>query len=399
VAAEGSRRPRVFLTAGGDRRIAAGHPWAYSNEIRMDAAAKALPAGTIATLHRVDGKSLGVGSFNPHTLIAFRLFDRDADIEIDEHFLARRLNRALRLRQQLFDRPYYRLIHAEGDGIPGLVVDRYGPVFVLQVNTAGIEGLTPALVRALARAASPEAIVLRNDAPARAVEGLPAAVTVVSGEIGGAVPVEEGGLGFFADVIHGQKTGWYFDQRLNRAAVAPLAAAATMLDAYSHTGGFAVAAAAAGATRVVAVDSSEPALALARQAAAGNGIADRLTCVRGDVFAELERLAADGERFRVVVADPPAFVKSKKELASGLRGYRKLARLAARLVEPEGFLFIASCSHNVDAAAFTGEVAQGLARAGRIGRILRQTGAGPDHPVHPHLPETAYLKSLLIALD
>lgn len=391
--------PRVFLQAGQERRIVLGHPWAYSNEIRMDPAAKGLPAGTLATLHRVDGKPLGVGTFNPHALIAFRIFDADADTRIDEAFFARRLRRAADLRQRLFPEPCWRLAHAEADGLPGLICDRFGDVLVMQVNTAGMQALCPALLAAAGQVLDPAAIVLRNDTSAREVEGLDRHVRIAHGTVEGPVALRESGLGFFADVLEGQKTGWFYDQRDSRAFVAQLCRGGALLDAYCYGGGFAVAAAAAGAAAVVGIDSSEPALALARRAAEANGVGGRSTFRRAEVFGELERLGRFGERYRVVVADPPAFVRSKKELGSGLRGYRKLARLAAALVEPQGFLFIASCSHNVEPAALLAEVARGVAAAGRSGRIIREAKAAADHPVHTHLPETAYLKSLLLQVD
>ena len=391
--------PRVFLHAGQERRIALGHPWAYSNEIRMDAEAKSLAPGTIATLHRSDGKPLGVGSFNPHTLIAFRIFDPDAGTVIDEAFFARRLRHAMRLRDRLFAEPYYRLVHAEADGLPGLVCDRFGDVLVLQMNTAGIEALATPVLASFDALLSPSAVVLRNDAPARETEGLSRGVDVARGTAGEPVEVTENGLTFFADVLQGQKTGWFYDQRDSRAFVAHLARGASLLDAYCYTGGFAVGAAAAGAVAVVGIDSSEPALGLARRAAGANGAEERCEFRRADVYAELERLGRTGERFGVVVADPPAFVKSKKDLGSGLRGYRKLARLAATLVQPEGFLFIASCSHNVEPSALMGEVVRGATAAGRSGRIVREAGAAADHPAHLCLPESAYLKSIVLQLD
>jgi 23S rRNA (cytosine1962-C5)-methyltransferase len=213
------------------------------------------------------------------------------------------------------------------------------------------------------------------------------------------VDVRENGIIGLADLLAGQKTGWFFDQRSSRRFVAPLAAGGRLLDVFCHSGGFALAAAKAGARQAVGIDSSEPALTLAIAASRLNGCADRVDFRHGEAFAELERHAAAGERWDVVVADPPAFVKSRKDLAAGLKGYRKLTRLAAAVVAPGGFLFLASCSHNVTAEAFAGEVARGLAAAGRDGRILRQAGAAADHPLHPQLPESAYLKSLLLALD
>ncbi len=391
--------PRVFLQPGRDRRVAHGHPWVYSNEIRMDPDTKALPPGAVATLHRVDGKALGIGTFNPHALIAYRLFDRDPQGHLDEGFFVRRLHRALELRKTLFAKPFYRLVHAEADGVPGMIADRYGDVFVVQVNTAGMEGLASSLLAALDDVFPPAAVVFRNDARMRALEGLHGDTTDPAAGDPFIVDVLENDITFTADLASGQKTGWYFDQRDNRELVAPLAGGGRMLDVYCYTGGFGISAACRGAGEVVGIDSSQHALDLARIAADANGVGGTCTFTKGVAFTELERLHEEGERFRVVAADPPAFVKSRKDLNAGLRGYRKLTRLAAALLEPSGFLFIASCSHNVTPEAFFSEVARGLASTGRTGRIIRVGGAGPDHPVHPHLPETAYLKSLLLQVD
>jgi 23S rRNA (cytosine1962-C5)-methyltransferase len=396
---EPASRPVVTLLAGGHRRAEGGHPWIYSNEVEMDAAARDLAPGSLVTLKRADGRPLGVAMFNPHTLLAARLLDRDTVRPIGRRFVMRQLERALKLRERLYRAPYYRLVHAEADGLPGLVVDRFGDVLVVQENAAGIERLEPAIVDALGALLSPRAIVLRNDSPARALEGLPLQVRVAFGEIAGPVPVEENGAVFLADVLAGQKTGWFFDQRDNRAFVAGLAAGARVLDLYCYTGGFAVAAARAGAASVVGLDRSETALALAGESAARSEVAAICEFRRAEVFAEAASRAAAGERFDVVIADPPAFARSRRDVPAALRGYRKLARLAASLTAPGGFVFLASCSHNVPAADFAEAARRGLADAGRIGRILREAGAGPDHPVHPALPESAYLKSLTLALD
>ena len=395
----GSPQGRVFLLPARDKRIAGGHPWAYANEIRLDAETKALTPGTVVSLHRVDGKPLGVGTFNPHALMAFRLFDRDARTRIDAAFLRERLEAAKQLRETFFDAPYYRLCHAEADGLPGLVVDRFGDLAVVQTATAGMEALLPDVLAALDAVIAPETVVLRNDARGRSLEGLGSSVSVAKGRPSRPSEVLEGNLRFAFDPLEGQKTGWFFDQRENRIAVAPLGRGGKVLDACCHTGAFAIHAVAAGAESVLGVDSSEPALELAAENASRNGVAERCAFRRGDVFDVLGDLAAGSERFQLVIADPPAFVKSKRELATGLRGYRKLADRAARLVAPGGWLFIASCSHNVDAAAFAAEVAKGIAKAGRTGRIVRASGAAADHPVHPHLPETAYLKGLTLRLD
>jgi 23S rRNA (cytosine1962-C5)-methyltransferase len=389
----------VYLRPGGDRRLRAGHPWVYSNEIRMDAAAKAIPPGSPAVLHRADGKPLGIGTFNAHPLIAFRLFSENPRLELNEGFLADRLRRALMLRQRLFDEPYYRLVHGESDGLPGLVIDRYGDVVAVATATAGMESLIDPLLAALDGVIKPDTVVLSNDGAFRNLENLPAYTRVARGKVDGPVEVRENGLRFLANLLEGQKTGWFFDQRENRADLAKLAGKGRTLDLYCHSGGFAIAAAAAGASEVLGIDRSEMALELAAGAAALNGVGDKTTFRRGEVFAEIERLEAEKQRFDVVVADPPAFVKSRKDLGAGLKGYEKLARMSAGLLAPHGFLLLASCSHNVDPAQFLEAIATGLRKAGRAGSVLRVAGAGPDHPLHPHLPESGYLKTVFLALD
>jgi 23S rRNA (cytosine1962-C5)-methyltransferase len=396
---EPGARSVVALLPGAHRRVEQGHPWIYSNEVRMDPAAKSLPPGALVTLQRADGRALGAAMFNPHTLLAARLLDRDAGRPIGKRFVLRRLERALRLRERLFEAPWYRLVHAEADGLPGLVVDRYCDVLVVQSNAAGMARLEPQVVDALQALLSPAAIVLRNDAPARALEGLGDEIHIAAGSLSAPVRLEENGAAFPVDVLAGQKTGWFYDQRENRRFVASLARGARLLDLYCYSGGFALMAAQAGATAAVGIDRSEPALRLAAEAAALNGVGQRCTFRRGEVFAEMARLAAGGERYDIVVADPPPFARSRREAPAALRGYRKLARLAAALTAPGGILFLASCSHNVGAEDFAETVRRGLGDAGRAARILRSAGAAPDHPVHPALPETAYLKTLTLALD
>lgn len=390
-------RPVIRLAKGRSKRLRLGHPWVFSNEIEMSPEAKALPPGSLVTLMDAGDERLAVASFNPHSLIAARVLSRRAGDAIDADWLAERLGAALGLRQTLFDRPYYRLIHSEADGMPGLVVDRYGDVLAVQTNSAGMERLLPELMAAFARVLSPRAVVLVNDSPVRTLEGLELYHKVALGELDGPVEVEENGCRFVADLTGGQKTGWFYDQRDNRAFVARLAAGRRVLDVYTYAGGFAVQAAKAGATEVFAIDRSEHSLALADRAAGLNDVTVRT--VRAEAFAEMERLHAAGERFGVVVADPPAFVKSRKELGAGAKGYRKMARLAAALVEPGGFLLCASCSHHMPVDQFAEEIEHGIRLAGRTGRILRSAGAAPDHPLHPLLPESAYLKALVLQLD
>ena len=400
VADDPATRPAIALLPARHKRAEAGHPWIYSNEVRMDEAGRALTPGTLVTLCRADGSALGVAMFNPHSLLAARLLDRDPSRAIGRRFFARRIERALRLRGQLFDEPYYRLVHAEADGLPGLVVDRIGDVVVVQSNAAGMARLEPIVLDTLSAILKPRAIVIRNDSPARAQEGLLPETRVATGALDARLLLREDGAVFPIDPLAGQKTGWFFDQRQNRGFVATLArGGARVLDLYCYTGGFSVQAARSGAAEVVGIDRSEPALAFAGEAAVLNRVDDICTFCRGEAFGEAARLDAEGARFDIVIADPPAFARSRKEAAAALRGYRKLARLAAAVTARGGTLFLASCSYNVGEAEFAEAVRRGLADAGRNGRIIRTAGAGPDHPVHPSLPETAYLKSVTLSLD
>jgi 23S rRNA (cytosine1962-C5)-methyltransferase len=392
-----TERPIVKLLPGRHRRAQAGHPWIFSNEVAIDPAARAIEPGEVVAVQAASGEPLGAAFYNPHSLIALRLLGASAAAPIDADFLAGRLARALRLREALYDRPFYRLAHAEADGLPGLVCDRYGDALVLQVNAAGMERLLDPLLEALDRVVQPKAVLLRNDGTGRALERLESYVRVVKGSFDGPVELEENGLTFLADPAGGQKTGWFYDQRDNRRFMARLARGRRTIDLYTYAGGFAVAAAKAGAAEVTAVDRSDASLALAEAAARRNGADVRF--VRARVFDEAERMVAAAERFGVVIADPPAFAKSRKDVPTALRGYRKLAKLCARLVEPQGFLFLASCSHAVEPERFAEECRRGLGEARRTGRLIRSAGAAPDHPVHPHLPETAYLKALVYQLD
>jgi 23S rRNA (cytosine1962-C5)-methyltransferase len=392
-------RPIVRLKPGAHRRTLLGHPWVYSNEVVMDAAAKSLPPGSIVALAADDGRPLGAAMFNARPLISARLLSSDPAAVIDRDFLLARLRRALALRERLVGVPYYRLVHAEADGLPGTIVDRYGDVLVVQVNTAGMERLAEPLCEALAALLQPSAILLRSDGPARALEGLEPVERFAKGSLDGPVTLIENGVRFLADLAGGQKTGWFYDQRENRAAAAKLASGGRVLDVYSYTGGFAVQAAVAGAAGVTAVDRSQPALDLAAAAAELNQVADRMRFMREEAFGALAALADRGEQFDLVIADPPAFVKSKKDLGQGSRAYRKLARLAAGRVAPGGFLLLCSCSHHVEPAQFAEQVWRGVHDTGRSARILRFSGAAADHPVHPALPESAYLKAELLQLD
>ncbi|WP_043829556.1 class I SAM-dependent rRNA methyltransferase [Muricoccus aerilatus] len=390
--------PLIRLLPGRNRRAKGGHPWIFSNEVAMTPAARAIPPGSTVRVEADDGARLGVHHFNPHSLIAARRLSPDPAAVVDDAFWGERLGAALALRDRLFTTPHYRLVHAEADGMPGLILDRYGDLVALQANTAGMEEATPAILRALDALIAPRAVVARNEAGVRALEGLPEVTQLLRGTDATGT-VEEGSVTFSVDPLGGQKTGWFFDQRENRARVARLARGEAVLDAFCHTGGFGLQAAAAGAARVTLLDRSEHALATAMETARRNGLAERVEAVRGEAMDTLERMGREGARFGVVVVDPPAFAKSRKDIPAAIRAYNRLARLAAALVAPGGFLFIASCSHHVPSGEFADTVLAGLHRARRDSRILALTGAGPDHPLHPMLPESAYLKALTLQLS
>lgn len=399
VRASGMSLPAIRVLPDHDRRLRAGSPWLYANELDMDRAAARIEPGSVVRILLPDGKAFGLAHFNGHSLIAARLLARKKDGELPADFLAGRLARARALRDQLVALPFHRLVHAEADGLPGLIVDRYGEGLVAQLNTAGMERMRDALLDAFARTLDPAWVVWRNDSPARLQEGLSATVEIAMGVPPETVLVPEAGAEFLADVRHGQKTGWFYDHALNRGWAERLGRDRRVLDLYSHTGGFGLRAARGGAAAVTLVDRSAAGLALARASAERMGLADRVVIVAAEVFAALDAMAAEKRRFGLVIADPPAFVKAKKDLKPGLKGYRKLARLAASLVEERGFLLLACCSHHVDRAMFQAECFAGIREAGRSARLVHEAGAGPDHPIHPALPESAYLKFLVYALD
>ena len=351
-------------------------------------------------MRRADERPFGVALFNPHALIAARLLDRDASRTIATRFFSRRIERALRIRERLYPAPYYRLVHAEADGLPGLVVDRFGSVLVVQTNAAGMERLLPLVIEALRALLSPEAIVLRNDSPARSLEGLPLYSRVAHGAIDGPVTLDENGVGFQADVVGGQKTGWFYDQRDNRGFVAALADGARVLDLYCYSGGFAVTAAARGAESVLGIDRSEAALALAEASARLNGVGRTLHVpprrrVRRGRGAGRIRRAVRHRRRR-----PAAFRPLEARRAGGAArlsqaGAARRAADRARRVSVHR-LVLAQCRRR--RVRRRGAARSHRCRARRP-HPARAAAPAPDHPVHPALPETGYLKALTLALD
>ncbi|MBS0571912.1 MAG: class I SAM-dependent rRNA methyltransferase [Proteobacteria bacterium] len=381
------------------RAIRHGFPWVYADELVTDRRTMALAPGALAVLEDHERRPLGLVTVNPKSKIIARMLDRDPGAQIGADWFARRIGRALALRERLYDAPFYRLVHAEADGLPGVIIDRFGDLAVIQPNAAWAEAHLEALVAALVGVAGVARVVKNGSGRSRGLEGLAEETVVLRGEVDAPVPVAMNGATYLADVLGGQKTGLFFDQRDNHAFARRLAKGARMLDVFSHVGGFGLAALAGGAASALSVDGSAAALALAAKGADASGFGARFATRQGDAFAVMEALAGEGARFDLVVCDPPAFAPSKPALEAGLRAYERVARLAAILVAPGGFLGLCSCSHAADLAQFRNASARGIGRAGRRGQILYTGHAGPDHPTLPQLAESSYLKALFFRLD
>lgn len=387
-------RPTIRLKPKADaRRVRWGHPWVFADDLVLDRRTRALPPGTVAVLEDADRAALATVAVSPEARVAARVLDRDPAAAIDAPWIAARLARAAALRAALYDAPFHRLVHAEADGLPGVIVDRFGDAAVIQPNAAWAEARLDALVDGL-RPLGVTTVVKSATGRARAAEGLDDASGVLCGPLDGPVPVAMNGATYLADLEGGQKTGLFYDQRPNHAFVARLSRGARVLDVFSHVGGFALAALAGGAASALAVDGSAPALDLAARGAAASGVA--LGTRQSDAFAAMEALA--GETFDVVIADPPAFAPGKAALAQGLRAYERVARLAAPLVAEGGWLTLCSCSQAAELDKFRAACVRGIGRAGRSGALVRTGFAGPDHPVHPQLGGTGYLKALTFRL-
>ena len=389
-----SRLPRLVLKPREERRIHAGHLWVYSNEVDVKSTPLAgFTPGALAELRASGDRFLGYAYVNPNSLICARLLGRDPDYPPGKSLIVHRLKVALALRKRFHAAPYYRLVYGEGDLLPGLVVDRYGDVLVAQAGTAGVESMKAEIQEALVKAVAPAALLWKNDSPVRELEGLPRYVETALGTVPENVIVPEGGVDFRVPLIGGQKTGWYYDQTWNRALFARLAAGARVLDVFSYAGGFALQALRAGAASAACVDSSAAALAAAAATAEANGL--ELERLEGDAFETLEALAAARRRFDAVVVDPPAFIKRRKDHPKGLAAYRRVNQLAMQLVDRDGLLMSCSCSHHL----LHGELVDAVQRAARhLGRFAQLVAVGaqsPDHPVHPAIDETRYLRAFL----
>jgi len=386
--------PNIFLKKNEDKRIRQGHLWVFSNEVDITRSPlNAFQAGDLVIVNDHAGQALGTAYLNPHTLIAARVISRKTNAKLGKNFFTERLTTALALRQKLYDKPYYRLIFAESDGIPGLVIDRFGDVFSLQITTAGIEKSKEILISCLVELFEPQAIVLKNDSSQRQLENLSSESEVVYGELPTEIIIEENNARFKVSILDGQKTGWFYDHRDSRARCAGLAKNQRVLDLFSYSGAWGIPAALAGATEVVCVDSSESALAMAAESAELNQISDKMQFVRADVFECLKNAREQRELFDIIVLDPPALIKRKKDFKAGFEAYRRLNQLALQVLSKNGVLISASCSHHLSRENLH-EILRSQAR--HIDRHLvffAQAGQGGDHPIHPAVPETQYLKT------
>ena len=387
--------PSLRLKANADRRLRAGHLWVYSNEV--DTAATPLSgfaAGDQAILEAAGGKPLGIVGVSPNNLICARLLSRDLKHSLDKSLLVHRIQVALSLRDRLFDQPCYRLIYGDSDLLPGLVVDRFHDHLVVQLASATMERNKDAVLEALVQVLKPRGVLWKNDSSARDAEGLERYVDTAFGVVPEWVSLEENGVKFEAPVLQGQKTGWFYDHRMNRARLAPYVKGKRVLDLFSYIGGWGVQAAAFGASEVFCVDASAFALDGVERNAALNGVAEKMTCVEGDAFEAMRELKNAEERFDVVITDPPAFIKRKKDIKNGEAAYRRLNETAMRLLNKDGILVSASCSMHLEEDNLQNILLGSARHLDRNIQLLERGSQGPDHPVHPAIPETRYIKSI-----
>ncbi|HSB33606.1 MAG TPA: class I SAM-dependent rRNA methyltransferase [Nitrospirota bacterium] len=384
----------ILLKPKEDRRVLRGHPWVFSNELQQTP--EGIVPGDIVDVLDAPGRFIGRGYINPRSLIAVRILTRKKeDIGVD--FLRRRISAARELRASLGFGESYRALYSEGDGLPGLIVDKYADTLVLQSLTAGIDRMLDNIIASLREEYSPNAIVLRNDSGSRALEGLTQEKRVVLGSVTGPVEIEESGIAYEVDVLEGQKTGFFFDQRENRLALRSYARGRRTLDCFCYVGAWSLAAARSGAPEVIGIDSSEKAVALAMANAARNNLPARF--MTADVFDELRTLGKKGERFGLIVLDPPAFVKSRAKVREALKGYKEINLRAMKLLEPGGVLATCSCSHHIDEALFREMLIDAACSAGRQARVLEMRSQARDHPILLAARETQYLKCAILTVD
>lgn len=392
--------PEIYLKKNEDKRLRKGHLWVFSNEVDTKRSPlEQFSAGDLVQVKSDDGKVMGTAYINPQALICARILSRKPNLKCGANFFKERLTTALALREKLFDKPYYRLVFGESDGLPGLVIDRFGPVLSVQITTAGIDQRKEALFAALIELLSPEAIILKNDNSQRQQEGLSLESELAYGKLPESLIIEENGAQFKIDILGGQKTGWFYDHRSSRAQLASIAKNQRVLDLFSYTGAWGIPAALAGALEVTCVDASESALALAVENAALNRVQDKMRFVRNDVFEFLKQARLENQLYDIIVLDPPALIKRKKDFKQGYEAYRRLNHLALQVLSKNGILVSASCSHHLSRE----NLHEILRSSGRhIDRHLvffSGGGQGPDHPIDPAAPETEYLKTFFCSVS
>jgi len=387
--------PVLCLKKGEERRINQGHAWIFSNEVdKQKSPLKLFQAGEQAVLQAANGKYLGLVYVNPNSLICARLLSRKVDRTFDHSFFVHRLKIALSLRERLYSKPYYRLVFGESDFLPGLVIDRFADILVVQITTAGMEALKDELLIALEKVLKPTAIVLRNDSKSRELEGLELYTEVAMGEVPELVELEENNTRFVTDVIGGQKTGWFYDHRSNRERMRHYVKDKTVLDLFSYIGGWGLQAATAGAAEVTCVDASQKAIDLAQQSADLNTYKNLTTQV-SDVFEFLKQMREERRKFDVVIADPPAFIKRKKDMKAGSQAYFRLNQMAMQVCAKDGIVVSASCSFHLPEQQLQQTLGQVSRHLDRDLQILETGCQGPDHPVHPAITESKYIKSFI----
>ena len=388
---------RLRLRKNADRRLKGGHLWLYSNEIDIKVTPlKGIEPGEQVIIEADNGREMGVAYVNPNSLICARVVSRDPKVVLDRSLLVHRFNQALSLRKQFFKEPYYRLVHGESDLLPGLVIDRFDDILVVQINTQGMARVEADIIDALDKVIRPRVIVMSNDTSGRRMEGLPLESVVVRGELpeDGLVSLVENGVKFQVSPLEGQKTGWFYDHRDNRAWLNQWVEGKRVLDVFSYVGGWGVQAAVNGAASVTCVDASAKALNAVERNAELNGVADRVATMEGDAFEVLAALKEQGEQFDIVIVDPPAFIRKRKDLNVGERAYGRLNREAMRLLKRDGLLVSGSCSMHLLPERHK-DIVRGAARhQDRHAQIIFEGHQGSDHPVHPAIPETSYLKAL-----
>ncbi len=380
-------------------KILAGFPWVYDNELVLDRRTKKIPSGEIVELQDCDRNFLVTAVVNPNSKIFARVLTNTAEQIVETELILKRISIAKALRESIFADPYYRLINSEADQMPGTIIDRFGDFFVIQPNSVWSENNLKNISDALVELFNPEGIIKNANSRARTLEGLDDCSLLVHGSAPNTpFKVPMNGAIYMADLNFGQKTGLFYDQRKNHAFLSSISKNRTVLDVFSHVGGFALAALVGGAVRATAVDASQAVLDLAQQGAEASGFKSALSIIKDDGFNALKRLRNEGKKFDIVVCDPPAFAPSRQALSSGLRAYERLAKISSALVEERGILVLCSCSHAASLSKFRESCIRGINSAGRNSSIIFTGFAGPDHPVHPMLSGNGYLKSLFFSL-